>query len=545
MILDAPTVDGKHDIRLVIDFKGGTTGGMEGDSVVFRAGKNGKIQLRTRALINYKPLTPFAKNELLVPGTVVTNDKAFNALQFLAYREKFLAGSWRFLTYFGRDTLLALRMLMPVLQPAVVEAGLGGVVDRIGRGTGWIDDGDTNGPGPSAVDIDGVVAHEEALGDYAWFTRVQMKVLAPAGGDMFTTWLDYKMIDGDFLLPAVLGEYAQTPAAGPRLQAFFSRTTPAGEMYRDAVKRNIDHLVRLATPFFQNPTDPKLMVAIRHPQVGNWRDSGDGLAGGKYPFDVNVSLVPAALRGAAKLYELGVLGEPSRQTELLAMAQVWEANSLRYFELIQTAVSAQAAVTNYATQLGLDPVPAHDSITGPITYHGVSLDAAGNPTPIMHTDAGFYMLFNMPSEAFLVEAADQILRPFPAGLHTDVGIVVANAVFAPALQSKFDRGDYHGAVIWSWQQAMLAAGLERQLKRTDLSQATRDKLTAAQAALWQVIQTTQQIGTGELWSWKAVDRKAEYDPFADAATATGSFVDESNAIQLWSTVYLAVRPPQP
>jgi hypothetical protein len=322
------------------------------------------------------------------------------------------------------------------------------------------------------------------------------------------------------------------------------------------VKRNIDHLVRLATPFFQNPADPKLMVAIRHPQVGNWRDSGDGLGDygvqngvrlphGKYPFDVNVALVPAALRGAAELYELGVLGEPNREAELITMAQVWEANSLRYFERIQTEASAQAAVTSYATQLGLEPAPAVASITGPITYHGVSLDANGNPMPIMHTDAGFYMLFNMPSEAFLIEAADQILRPFPAGLHTDVGIVVANAVFEPALQSKFDRGDYHGSSIWSWQQAMLAAGLERQLKRTDLSPATRDKLTAAQAALWQVIQTTQQIGTGELWSWKAVGGKAEYDPFADAATATGSFVDESNAIQLWSTVYLAVRPPQP
>ncbi|HYX90321.1 MAG TPA: hypothetical protein VE782_02065, partial [Myxococcaceae bacterium] len=70
MILDAPTVDGKHDLRLVIDFRAGTTGKAEGDSVVFRAGKNGKIHLHTFALINYKPLTPFAKDELLLPGIV-------------------------------------------------------------------------------------------------------------------------------------------------------------------------------------------------------------------------------------------------------------------------------------------------------------------------------------------------------------------------------------------------------------------------------------------------------------------------------------------
>ncbi len=30
----------------------------------------------------------------------------------LTYKEKFTAGSWRFLTYFGRDTLIALRLFM-------------------------------------------------------------------------------------------------------------------------------------------------------------------------------------------------------------------------------------------------------------------------------------------------------------------------------------------------------------------------------------------------------------------------------------------------
>jgi hypothetical protein len=544
MILDAPTVDGKHDIRLEIEPQAGTEAEVNAGIITVRAGENGEIRLRIKALINYTPLTPFSKNELLVPGTVVTNEKAFNALQFLAYREKFLAGSWRFLTYFGRDTLLSLRMLMPVLQPAVVEAGLGGVIDRIGTGTAYIDDGDVDGPGFSEVDVDGVVAHEEALGDYAWFTRVSFNIPPPPGGDLFTTWLDYKMIDGDFLLPAVLGEYARSAGAASRLPAFLARKTPTGETYQAAVKRNIQHVVELATPFSKNPADPTRMVSIRHPQVGNWRDSGNGLGLGRYPYDVNVSLVPAALRGAATLYELGLCGEPNRKDELVAMARIWEENAPAFFELTETEASAKALVTSYATVLGLDPNPARDSITGPISYRGLSLDAAGNPVRVMHSDDGLYMLFNAPEEAFLVEAADRILRPFPAGLRTDVGIVVANAVFEPALQSRFDRGDYHGAVIWSWQQAMLAAGLERQLRRTDLAQATRDKLQAAQAALWQVIEATQQLGTGELWSWKPVGGKAEYDSYASAATATGSFVDESNAIQLWSTVYLAVRPPQ-
>jgi len=51
---------------------------------------------------------------------------------FLASREKFTAGSWRFLTYFGRDTLLSLELLMPVLKPDVIEGALGSVLERLG-----------------------------------------------------------------------------------------------------------------------------------------------------------------------------------------------------------------------------------------------------------------------------------------------------------------------------------------------------------------------------------------------------------------------------
>lgn len=160
---------------------------------------------------------------------------------------------------------------------------------------------------------------------------------------------------------------------------------------------------------------------------------------------------------------------------------------------------------------------------------------------------GFAFLFTNPPDAFLQEAAGRILRPFPAGLRTDVGVVVANTALDTLdspLQATFTRGDYHGTVIWSWQQAMLAAGLERQLQRTDLQADTRTQLQAAQTELWKVIQAASALGTGELWSWQPQNGKAVYDSFADAAVAENRFVDESNAAQLWSTVYLAVQPPK-
>lgn len=63
-------------------------------------------------------------------------------LAFLAYESEFLAGGWRFLTCklisspadadFGRDTLLAMQVLLPVLSPRACEAILAGVIQRTG-----------------------------------------------------------------------------------------------------------------------------------------------------------------------------------------------------------------------------------------------------------------------------------------------------------------------------------------------------------------------------------------------------------------------------
>ena len=39
-----------------------------------------------------------------------------NVLEFLSFHDKLLAGSWQYDTYFGRDTLISVRMLMPVLE---------------------------------------------------------------------------------------------------------------------------------------------------------------------------------------------------------------------------------------------------------------------------------------------------------------------------------------------------------------------------------------------------------------------------------------------
>ena len=103
--------------------------------------------------------------------------------------------------------------------------------------------------------------------------------------------------------------------------------------------------------------------------------------------------------------------------------------------------------------------------------------ADGAPVPVLHSDEGFVLAFADPPESVVAAAVDAMLRPFPAGLLTPVGLVVANPAYAPpALQEDFSNRRYHGAVVWSWQQALLAKGLARQRARPDLSAPLRARL---------------------------------------------------------------------
>jgi hypothetical protein len=222
-------------------------------------------------------------------------------------------------------------------------------------------------------------------------------------------------------------------------------------------------------------------------------------------------------------------------------AQVWQTHAPDLFDLAIDNKDARTAVDTYAQQTG---VPAKDALTSlgsnRVSFHAISLDAHGKPVPIVNSDEGFALLFEKPTPAALDRAVTSVVRPFPLGLLTDVGMVVANPVFADdGLKARFTNHAYHGTVIWSWQQALFANGLARQLERTDLPQPTRSHLLAAQRALWRAIDATQSVQSSELWSWNFEGNHYHITPFG----SRDKDADESNAAQLWSTVYLAARVP--
>lgn len=489
------------------------------------AGVKGKIRLEVTALTGDAPLTPLPVPQLL-NACAAKDPAARNALAFLSYREKFLAGSWRFNTYFGRDTLMSARLLMPALRPEATEAGLNSVLARLSA--------------------EGEVAHEEGIGEFA----ILQNRKAGRPGD--AAELDYGMIDGDYMLGPVAADYLLGPgrarAAGYLATTLASESRPgAREPVGALLVRNLRFVLAAAAPFAEAPGKAKLIALKAGRMTGEWRDSNEGLGRGIYAYDVNATLVPAALEAADRLLKAGLLDPFLSDQERLRFkrageaARVWRAKAPPLFDVKLDNDQARRAIDTYAASMGVPATPALTALGGySLTFHALSLDAEGRPVPIVNSDEGFLLLFGAPSARDLDTYLGAIMRPFPAGLMTDIGLLVANPAFAgDEVKTRFSPAEYHGAVVWSWQQALLAAGIERQLARGDLPQATKARLKAAQASLWRAIDATRALQSSELWSWTFRDGRYQVVPFG----AGKADVDESNAAQLWSTVYLAVRPP--
>ncbi len=518
-----PRLDGAAGYLISIAVENGSLGGGGDSAWTFTGSRVGEpMRLRIMALTGETPLTPLGENRLL-NAQAGADPRSRQALTFLSYEEKFLAGSWRFDTYFGRDTLMSLRLLMPALQPAAIEDGLASVLERL--------------------NAQGEVAHEEDIGEFA-VLRHRKQGDPPSDAPIY----DYGMIDDDFMLAPVAAAYLLDQADGRvRAAEFLARKLPSGETVGATLARNFAFVADSARAFAAAP-EPRNLVSIKAGRkTGQWRDSEDGLADGRYPYDVNAVFVPAALSAIARFRDEGLLAPyatPEQDKALSAtvgQAKVWSRQVPALFHVHLPVADARRKVQAYAGDQGVEPAPAVAGLApAGLDFLAIALDEKGKPIPVLHSDAGFALLLQNPPAAQLEPMVEAMLRPFPAGLLTDAGLLVANPAFADAdIQRRFGRNAYHGTVVWSWQQALLAAGLQRQLQRKDLPAATLTRLRSAQRQLWAAIGNTQAMRTSELWSWTYADGRYQPAPFGQ----NSGDADESNAAQLWSTVYLALSPP--
>ena len=158
---------------------------------------------------------------------------------------------------------------------------------------------------------------------------------------------------------------------------------------------------------------------------------------------------------------------------------MWSRQVPALFNVHLSAADARRRVHGLCRWPGYRPphLPSLSLTSAGLDFVAIALDGKGRPIPVLHSDVGFALLLQDPSAAQLEPMVEAMLRPFPAGLLTDAGLLVASPAFADAdSQRRFGRNAYHGTVVWSWQQALLAAGLQRQLQRKDLPAATLIRL---------------------------------------------------------------------
>lgn len=534
-------------------------------TLTFTPGQSGNIQINGQkatfeageylfsAHYNYPQLRQLSLDEVLKDKSLIDQQQyETKALSFLSYSEKALAGAWRFLTYFGRDDMLSTLVLLPVLTENVVEAVIGSVLERINR-------------------TDGSACHEETIGDYATYMNLREGV----GSTAYRC--DYSMVDTDYLVPILMQSYFGEFGAGlERLEALLS--TPAGNVDPNNKGLTWGDLFIILARKIMNETAPfaapggqrrrNLIHLKEGHETGVWRDSVYGIGGGRIPFDVNVALAPAALRSIASLardFNTSVLGEYARDWAVLAdqYAQVWEDNTLEFFRIVLPALTARERLETFVNTSTFYNGPSHaDLIDSDVSYHALALEGNNDldMVPVMNSDACCRIFFlNGTNQArlmnYLNATALSILRPFPAGLMTPVGLVVANPAFSEneIVRQNFTNSAYHGAVVWSWQLVTMVRGLEKQLGRCSLDDSHRrpdfcrdavvyNNVRNAYNTLWDVLEASKDFLSDEVWSWVYKDGKFTQTPLGSMAPPPGvEGIAESDIIQLWSLTVLAIK----
>ncbi len=559
---------------------------VNGGALEIRAPGQGPLAMQVDAEVPFAPLNPLPVASLLNPQALhqlenldpadpqtAQTVKALQSLRFLSYQpavgpdgkalpysDKFLAGGWRFETYFGRDTMLSAMMLQNIVSPQALEAALGSVLDR--------------------VSSTGQVAHEEDIGTFAERRRL---LEAPEGtpgrleaAKRQDPIFDYKMIDGDLLLPVLMARYAET-VPPEQLNALLAKPTPDGHTRAEAAQRNIDFIAAQAAQYTGSATS--LMRIHDGEYVGDWRDSNVGLGGGVYPGSVNLDLVTNALKAVRALTSTRDAAGLMAPAGTDALLRRWE-DAKAHFEVtlapselrqrLRSFVDLPSNAGQKARLLQQNLGPSADGKNAGVTlqefldgalpsslargysFAALSLDDAGAPIPVPNSDSSLRLFLGDPTPEAISAMLPSLELPYPVGLMTPAGLLTANPAFAQAnnfsgpdrngkmktapLTEWLDRAGYHGSVVWVWQQAMMQLGLMRQIERLAADPANGELVRRMEKVLDALRQATHDAGALANAELLGFDDEGRATAFGQAMGSD----TEANAAQLWSTVTPAV-----
>lgn len=184
--------------------------------------------------------------------------------------------------------------------------------------------------------------------------------------------------------------------------------------------RTIIYNLARAIPFAQNATFVNLLSLRPGQPVGNWRDSNQGLGYGFYPFDVNTALVPASLRATESLLAANILNFTAfgvDASNVGAVADVWEQNSLALFEVSVNASEADSRLHDFVHTANLSEslLNVTSAPPGDAPFYALSLMPDGAPVEVMNSDLGFKLVYGTNvSQDFLQHVVD-VLQPYPRG----------------------------------------------------------------------------------------------------------------------------------
>jgi hypothetical protein len=157
-----------------------------------------------------------------------------------------------------------------------------------------------------------------------------------------------------------------------------------------------------------------------------------------------------------QLAEAGILS--SNYTENATLwAEVWETQASQFFEVPIDPTTASSRLTNYVAQANLtesllygagslnDTQSSSGSGTnstsswcaaeqiiggvGNSTFYALSINRNGSLVEVLNSDLGFVLLYGNNVSEGIIQATVEALQPYPRGLLTNVGMVVANAAY--------------------------------------------------------------------------------------------------------------------
>jgi hypothetical protein len=476
--------------------------------------------LHETVLAEYGTLSPFRKDMV---------DRNLDGIFILASRAKLMAGSPRFLTYFGRDTLLSLSLLVGKTKEELLYYGLKSVFSRLSA--------------------DGEVAHEEVVGEFAHL------ISDTAVPDIPRPQLEYHMVDDDFLLSLTLVRCIEK-GFGTLIEQLLDEEYQGGSSGHMLLAGNIR--------FCRKQLRMGLVAYHEDESVGDWRDSlaSQGI---RYSYELNLGLVPFLESAVTtlterfprlrKILELDNGENPAdtdadADTDAYTDADAYAAHLSRERNRYLVTVSLKQVrqyLDGWLEEAGFSDLERKvlgGRISGSTenslyTFYALALDRTYEPIKIQHNDIAFSLLYGDPDDEELDIMLKPLETPFPLGLKTEVGLLVSNPCFADdrEIRRSLIRKQYHGLVIWPLMHNILFHGIQRQLARVSDKQlpwplSLIERLENLKAYILDVMEKAGSFSTSELYSFTA---SAEGDLIVPFGRGSGS-TTESNPVQLWSNL---------